>query len=565
MYKDYNMNQLVMSLDIEYEIHENDIAHLINNFVESIPEKEFTPFVTLDGRPSYHPKMMLKIILCAYTQGVFSGRKIEAMLKDSLRMMWLAQQQVPSYRTINRFRVNPHTQQLIKTCFIQFRLHLISEKLIEEEAIYIDGTKMEANAQKYTFVWRRAIETNEKKMSARALAIYHELVQEEILPAIVEETPELTEEQMNLMKEKLTEKVEDLTGKIESSSDTNLRKATRSERKPLKQQLKQVTEMIERKEKYREHYEILGERNSYSKTDNDATFMRMKDDHMMNGQLKAGYNIQIATENQYVLGYDIYPNPTDTKTLQPFLNTLTSEFKLSLPPHIVADAGYGSETNYQYILDDLGKVPLITYSMYLKEQTRKHKMNEFHPDNFRYNEEEDYYICPNDSILEFKKYKEQTDATGMKREFRQYECTTSCEQCPLREKCTTSKNPQWKKIMNKNMNWEYFKEEVRTLLSEEETGSLYRKRKIDVEPVFGYLKAILGFTRMSVRGNKAVTNEIGLALMAVNIRKLAKYKSFLLEKTTKKWMKEVLHFNHPFFCLFRTLLSRARKRTVKST
>ena len=104
------------------------------------------------------------------------------------------------------------------------------------------------------------------------------------------------------------------------------RKRLRSERKTPKQILKQLNDCIARKEKYQNDLEILQNRNSYSKTDHDATFMRMKDDYMKNGQLKAGYNIQIATENQFTLAYDVFPNPTDTKTLTPFLDTIESYF-----------------------------------------------------------------------------------------------------------------------------------------------------------------------------------------------------------------------------------------------
>lgn len=557
MYKNYNMNQLVLPLEIEYILDKNDIAHLINHFVESIPDGEFMSCVPKDGRPSYHPRMLLKILLCAYTQGIFSGRKIEASVKDSLRMMWLAQGETPSYRTINRFRVHEHTQALLQACFTQFRMRLVASDQIDEEAIYIDGTKIEANAQKYTFVWKKAIETNEKKMATRALELYQELVETEILPAIEDEKTKVSDAQLQLLQSKLTDTVETYTEQIATSSDMTQRKKLRSERKPFKQKLKQVTEMMARKKVYEKHYEILGERNSYSKTDTDATFMRMKDDHMMNGQLKAGYNLQIATEHQYVLGYRVFPNPTDTKTLKPFLHTLMEDFRLPLPPHIVADAGYGSEVNYQYIIDELERIPLITYSTYCKEQKRKHTHNTFHPDNWQYNETEDYYICPNNAVIEFSGYSQITDTSGMRREIKNYRCEAPCQYCPLRNQCTTSKDTRWRKTIRKNMKWEYFKQEIKTLLSDEKTGDLYRQRKIDVEPVFGYLKAILGFTRMSVRGKEQVTNEIGFALMAVNLRKLAKAQGASINNQTKKWIKEVFHFFHPFFLSSKILLSQA--------
>lgn len=151
------MNQLVLPINLEVKLQDNDIAFVINDLVESIPDEAFHNFLRKTGRPSYHPRMMLKIILSAYSQSVFSGRKIEALLKDSIRMMWLAQGHEPSYRTINRFRVDPDVKDILRELFVQFRSHLVKEKIIDNEAIFIDGTKIEANANKFTFVWKKSI------------------------------------------------------------------------------------------------------------------------------------------------------------------------------------------------------------------------------------------------------------------------------------------------------------------------------------------------------------------------------------------------------------------------
>ena len=162
-----------------------------------------------------------------------------------------------------------------------------------------------------------------------------------------------------------------------------------------------MIDFIFRKQKFQQDFEIFGTRNSYSKTDPDATFMRMKDEYMKNGQLKAGYNVQIATEGQYTLAYSLFSNPTDTRKLIPFLDKIEQDY-FELPKHIVADAGYGSEQNYDDILTKRKREPLITYSMYLKEQKKKYKQNEFNTSNWKYNEENDTYTCPNQQKLVFK-------------------------------------------------------------------------------------------------------------------------------------------------------------------
>lgn len=347
MFKDYNMNQIILPLDLEVKLQNNDIAFHVHHLVESIPHEAFEPFLRNEGCPAYHPRMMLKIILCAYTQSVFSGRKIEALVKDSIRMMWLAQGYEPSYRTINRFRVRPEVKELLRQCFVQFRCRLVEEKLIDQEAIFIDGTKIEANANKFTFVWKKSVKR------------YHQ-------------------------------------GLIE-------------------------------------------------KTDHDATFMRMKEDYMKNGQLKAGYNVQIATENQYTLAYEIYPNPTDTRTLIPFLDTIEDHY-FELPEHIVADAGYGSEQNYEDIISRRDREALITYNQYIQEQKRAFKKNAFQTANWPYDEEKDVYTCPNQRSLTYQYDTVKTNASGFKQTFKVYECE-NCTDCPFRSRCTKAKIGNHRKMM----------------------------------------------------------------------------------------------------------------------
>lgn len=511
------MNQLVLPLDLEVKLQNNDIAFHIHNLVESIPHEALETFLRNTGCPAYHPRMMLKIILCAYTQSVFSGRKIEGLLKDSIRTMWLAQGYEPSYRTINRFRVHPEVKELIRQCFVQFRCQLVEEKLIDQESIFIDGTKIEANANKFTFVWKKSIEKYHQSLIEKSNQLYDELLEKEIMPEIVRESEEqLTHEELAQMVQKVEDIISDYDNKIEGTVDVEERKTLRNERKFPKQVRKQLIDYIERKQKYQRDFEIFGTRNSYSKTDPDATFMRMKDDYMKNGQLKAGYNVQIATEGQYSLAYGLFSNPTDTRTLIPFLDEIEEQY-FELPKHIVADAGYGSEQNYDDILSKRKREALITYNLYLKERKKKYKQNEFNSDNWHYDEEKDEYICPNQLRLVFKYPSVRTDKSGFRREFKIYECE-DCSACPFRSSCTKAKEGNNRKLMV-NEKWEQQKEYVRAKLSEEKTSSIYRKRKVDVEPVFGFLKANLRFTRFSVRGKSKVENEMGLALMAVNLRK----------------------------------------------
>jgi transposase len=514
MYKDYTMNQLTLPLDLAVIIPEDDIALAVNALVESIPETEFAPFDHAFGATSYHPRMMMKIILCSYTQSVTSGRKIEALLTDSVRMMWLAQNQTPSYRTINRFRVHPHMEALIDT-----------------DAIFIDGTKLEANANKYTFVFRRSVEKHQEKLRAQSKLMYETLYEEQIVPALLEESEAVvTADHLHTMHQVLEMVETDMTETIDATEAVEERKARRSERSVIRKTKKKCADLRDRELKYTQQLAVLGDRNSYSKTDPDATFMRMKEDHMQNGQLKAGYNLQIATNNQFVLGFDLYPNPTDTRTLPPFLHTMLEHFQ-HLPEKIVADAGYGSEVNYEMIMDDYGRTALIPYNTYHKEQKQRHQTDEMHPDNWPYDEENDRYICPDGRSLQFERYADRTDKYGYTRAFKMY-ASADCTGCPLHDICIKSDKQTTKRIQ-KNMNLDYFRAQVKKQLSVEGHRSIYQQRKVDVETVFGNLKANLAFRRFSLRGRRKVKIEIGLALLAGNLRKFNRMMRIALEADTK--------------------------------
>ncbi|PNY18164.1 Transposase DDE domain protein [Streptococcus parauberis] len=255
-------------------------------------------------------------------------------------------------------------------------------------------------------------------------------------------------------------------------------------------------------EKYEFYHSTFDGRNSFSKTDTDATFMRMKDDHMRNGQLKAGYNLQIATENQFVLHYDIFPNPTDTTTLIPLLDSYPHDLKM-----VVADAGYDSEENLTR-LDQLGVEHLIKYGMFDKEQKRKKRQSTKNLDNWFYDEVSDTYTHPDGWAYHFDYIKQTRTSTGFQQEIRVYRA----EYPDLAPQKGLYVNQRYQELKRK---------ESQALLSEE-SSHIFAKRKIDVEPVFGQIKACLGYKRCNLRGKGKVKIDMGLVLMANNLLKYNK-------------------------------------------
>ncbi|WP_201725492.1 transposase, partial [Lactobacillus helveticus] len=278
MYQNYTTGQTALTLNLDFTIPNNHLANTISCFVDSIPEDVLLGDTAKTGRPAYHPAMMLKILLFAYSRRVFSGRKIELMLEENLPMMVLAEHQKISYHTINNFRSSDHANELVKKSFLYFTNLLEAEGLINEGAIFIDGTKIEADANRYAFVWRKAAEKFHEKLKGQAVELYDELIAKEVVKAMAQEKVQ-TSQGLEELAQETEDEIEKLTKEIEQEPKAipggSLRKARRRGLKKLLHRLKK--DYVPRMKKYEEAEEIFAGRNSYSKTDHDATFMHMKE------------------------------------------------------------------------------------------------------------------------------------------------------------------------------------------------------------------------------------------------------------------------------------------------
>lgn len=284
-----------------------------------------------------------------------------------------------------------------------------------------------------------------------------------------------------------------------------------------KQQKKAVQklekEQLPKLKEYEQHLEILGDRNSYAKTDNDATFMRMKEDHMMNGQLKPAYNIQISTENQIITHYSAHQKSTDFTTLEPHLIGFEDAYKKQ-SKQVVADAGYGSEENYQ-LLKNKQVDFFIPYNMYRIEQTRKHKKNLFHAQNLFYNDEQDFLVCPIGQKMTNIYTKQTKTTTGFIQHHSVYQAI-NCEGCPMRGQCFKG---QGNRKIEINHNLQKLKNQARENLESELGKGIYSKRCIEPEPVFGNIKQNKEFKRFTLNTLTKVNIEFGLIAIAHNFSK----------------------------------------------
>lgn len=502
------MNQLSLNIPTAYEPESSHPAHYINRLVESLAVRR----PRIMGRPrEYDPRMLLKLVLLAYSYGIISCRKIERFARENLVAMWLTQEQRPTYRTIARFIISEELEEMIQSSFKEFHSYLKAQGMIDE-ASFIDGTKILANANKYSFVWKkRTIKYSELNVE-KARKLIHEIKQAEVKIKVDEENFDI--DQLDTVIALLEQRIEDLNQRVSETAKVSPNPA-KQERRHAKKYLHALDHCRQKHLEYQAQAQIAGQRNSYSKTDHDATFMRLKEDPMRNGQTKPAYNLQIMTNSQYVLGYSLMQNPTDTRTLIPFLHRLDQNGVLGR--EIVADAGYGSESNYKYIEDELPNcTALIPYSTMLKENSRKWRSDDRKVMNWEYHEADDYYIDPHGVRFNFKRYAYRNDKYKFRRDFKLYQAEKYDENHQVIPQALTPRG-NIKSIMV-NPQWEYFKAKARESLSNSNT---YSRRKYDVESVFGNLKAYLGFKRFTVRGLKKAKRQIGIALMALNMKKMA--------------------------------------------
>ena len=505
-FKDYTMNQLQLPLSFDDIIPENHLVRAVNTIVDSLSLDPLYDRYKEGGCPAYHPRMMLKIMIYSYTQKVYSSRQIAKALRENINFMWISGGNKPDFRTINRFRSD--MKDIIDNVFYNVVRLLIDRKYIRMENYFLDGTKIEANANKYTFVWNKTVKNYDRKLDEkirRHLQEIDRIVSEEneiYLDRDLEELgydERITAEQIEAIIESIDQRI------AENPGDKDLKKISRKFKKDI----------LPKKKRYEESFDTFEGRNSYSKTDHDATFMRMKEDAMLNGQLKPGYNVQIGTENRYIVGFSIHPNPTDTATMIPHLKHL--EEKLGkLPQNIVADAGYGSEENYEY-LEEKGIGNYVKYNKFHWEKKKKNCEDPFLIQNLPYDKDTDSFICPEGKKIVHTGERKYVTEAGYETRRDYYRCN-DCTDCPSASLC---KKTDGAKTIRYSHRLEELKKKANRNLCSEEGKRLRSLRSIEVEQTFGRIKGCWSFRRFMLRGKDKVKIEWGLLAIAHNISKMA--------------------------------------------
>ena len=499
VFKSYNQNDnLLFPPCLGDFIAENDPVRVLNAVVDNLDLSAVESSYEGGGASSYNPRMLTKVVFYAYLQNVYSGRKMETLLRRDVNFMWLSGMQTPDFNTINLFRKN-RLSAIIDDLFTQVVKMLVDQKIISLDVQYVDGTKIEANANKYTFVWKKSTQTNREKLDRKVKAILAEAEKELNL-----ELGETTEGVMT--PSEMTERTERILDEMDRCgiSDKKLRKSV-SEVKDAH---------AEKMREYDEKLEILGERNSYSKTDHDATFMRMKEDAMNNGQTKPGYNVQISTENQFITHYTMSWRPTDWGTFIDHMDTFERRYGKH-SAEVVADSGYGSEENYEY-LEMNGIDGYVKYPLFHTELKRKTLKNPFLPEHLHYNAEDDYFVCPMGQHMDYIGDKVRTSELGYRRSSKLYRAQ-NCVGCPLRGLCFKGKG---NRTIDVNVRSRQYRDHAKELLTSER-GLYHRSmRPVEPEAVFGQIKYDGGFKRFRYRGGALTSAEFATVSIAHNIKKM---------------------------------------------
>jgi len=370
----YNPKQLKLPLDFEILIPFDSEVRTFDEILRRIDlSKCLITTKDLRGRRGYNLYQMLKLVLFCHSIKKRSLREMAETASNDVRLMWLTDECKPSHQAIKDF-IDRYLKVSIEKIFIDINKFLIMEENINSDIVYIDGTKIESKANKYTFVWKGSVGKFITKLYVKITNKLNELNERYQVEGICFDVyEEYNIEYLSKVKDFIISEIE--------KSDISFTNGKGTRKTALQRDYEAISEYLTKLTEYNEHLRIMGDsRNSYSKTDHDATFMRMKDDHMMNNQLKPGYNVQIGVSDEYILHVDVKQERNDYKTMIPFLEGFKINYGY-LPTYPVMDAGYGGLTNYRYLKNN-GLKLFQKYTMYAKDTKDKKRMkDQYHSHN----------------------------------------------------------------------------------------------------------------------------------------------------------------------------------------
>ena len=507
-FKAYNQHQgSLLPLNLEELVPQGHLVRVVSTVIDSMDLRSVYATYKGGGTTSYHPAMLLKVIMYAYCMKIYTGRRIAQALRSDVYFMWLAGQNRPDFRTINQFR-SERLKENIENLFEEMLLLLADHGYIKMESYFCDGSTFAADANRHKMVWRKNAERYQERARQECRRLFNEidaLNQAEDHELGNRDLLECGEEAQPITQETIAVKIESLNATMETAAvRKTVRKAGSLKRKLAEQQSKI--------NKYQQQLDLGKGRSGYSVTDPDASAM-----HMKNEELLPAYNVLASSENQIITACTVHQNPNDSICFRHHLESI--EQRDGLPKQMVADAGFGSAENYE-LLNEKEVEAFVKYPQFQAEQSLAHKRDRFHKDNFLYDPDSDSYTCPHNQKLTLKRtYQTSNRASDYKTTIKEYQCE-DCSACPFYHACNKSPNTR-NRLIKVNTNLEIYKREVQQRLCSENGLQLRRQRGCEIESCFGDIKHNMKFRRFHLRGLAKVKVEWTIVAMAHNFRKIA--------------------------------------------
>ena len=508
VFKQYHQQQsLLLPPSLTELISEKHLVRVVNEVVETMDLSDLINLYQGGGTSAYHPRMLLKVLLYAYSVKIYTGRKIARALGQDIHFMWLSGMSRPDFRTINNFR-SSKAKEVIEVLFKELLEFLLEHSYIKMENYFCDGSTFRADANQHKMIWKKNAERYKGKTEEKCKQLFKRIDELNSQEDSQYGSSNLEEngEASTVTKELINEQVFRLNEKLKTATD----KRTQRKAATIKKKLKEAESKID---KYDAQISQAGKRSGYNKTDVDASAMMMKN----KVEILPAYNVLAGSEEQFITGVSVHQNTNDGICFKDHMEQVSVQQPFA-PDRVIADSIFGTEQNYELLA---GKEieNYLKFPTYHAEQTKKYKNNVFLKDSFPYDPLTDSYACPNSQRLVFKGKHQQTHKrTGYKSVIKKYECT-DCSGCPFYSQCCKSAKGE-NRVIQINEKLEDYKQQARQNLGTDKGMRLKKQRSIEIETCFGDIKHNMGFRRFHLRGLKKVKTEITLTAMAHNLRKV---------------------------------------------
>jgi transposase len=508
VFKQHNQQQtLLLPPSLEELIGERHLVRVVNQVVERMDVSDLVNLYHGGGTSAYHPRMLLKVLLYAYSVKIYTGRKIAKAITQDIHFMWLSGMSRPDFRTINSFR-SSKAKEVIEVLFKEMLEFLVEQQYIKMENYFCDGSTFRADANQHKMVWKKNAERYQSGTEENCRELFKQIEELNIREDKAYGKSDLEENggQVPVTREAIDEHI----GHLNETIKTVVDKQTKNKAAGLKKKLEVAAGKIE---KYQDQQRKAGKRSGYNKTDEDASAMRMKN----KVEVLPAYNAMAGCEDQFITGVSVHQNGNDGACFEDHLKQVAAQQPLQ-PVRIIADSIFGTEQNYE-LLKDLGIENFMKFPTFQKEENKKYANDPFLKDNFFYDELTDTYKCPNDQLLVLNRtYESTAKRNGYKSLLKEYECR-SCSGCPFYDKCCNASKGV-NRVITINEKLENYKQQTRDHLKSEQGYRLRKQRNIEIESCFGDIKHNMGFRRFHLRGLEKVKTEFTLVAMAHNLRKM---------------------------------------------